>query len=80
MSNFRLTRHAAEQARNKGFDIDAVYRAANNPAITYESGRFPGQWRHVRDGIVAVVDPVTGNIITVYQNVVMTPMRPDQKG
>ena len=33
MSNFRLTRHAAEQARNKGFDIDAMQQLAKDLGV-----------------------------------------------
>jgi len=73
-----MTRHAARQAAMKGFDPAAIYRAANFPAITYENGRFPGQWRHIRDGVVAVVDPENSTIITVYQNVIETALRADQ--
>lgn len=75
---YRLSRHAAQQADAKGFDLDAIFRAANSPSVTYENGRFPGQWRHIRDGIVAVVDPATGVIITIYRNVVETALRADQ--
>jgi len=78
VQTFQLSRHAARQAAAKGFDAAAIYRAANNPAITYENYRFPGQWRHIRDGIVTVVDPATGTIITAYSNVVETALRADQ--
>lgn len=77
---YRITHHAARQAAVKGFAIDAVIRAAQSPSITYPSGkRHPGQVRHIRDGIVAVVDPVTATVVTVYENVRETALRPDQR-
>ena len=73
-----LTRHASEQAVAKGFGVDAVLNAARSPQITYESMRVPGQYRHVSGRIVAVVDPVDRRVITVYENVTETDVRPDQ--
>ena len=79
ISNYRLTAHALRQSLAKGFNPDAVLRAASDPAITYANGRYVGQVRHIRDGIVAVVDPTAHSVITVYANVVETDLRPDQK-
>ena len=78
-NTYRLTRHAYEQARAKGFSTEAVLRAAQDPTVTYANGRFAGQMRHIRDGIVAIVDPTSGAVITVYANVTETALRPDQK-
>lgn len=76
---FTLTAHAIKQANEKGFPVEAVLSAADFPGITYDNGRFPGQRRHIRGDIVAVVDPVKQTVITVYKNVVETDLRPDQK-
>jgi len=70
--------HAERQAKSKGFTLAAVLEAANNPSISYPSGRFPGQLRRIRDGIVAVCDPMTWVVVTVYENVVETSVRADQ--
>ena len=75
---YRLTRHAWDQAISKGFDRAAVLLAAGDPTVTYENGRYPGQYRHIRDGIVAVVDRDRETIVTVYANVRETALRPDQ--
>lgn len=75
---FTTTFHADKMIAEKGFDPVAVFRAANDPSVTYDNGRHPGQRRHIRDGIVAVVDPASRKIITVYKNVVETDLRPDQ--
>lgn len=72
-----LTRHAGVQAMKKGIAFDAVLRAANEPTVTYEH-RIEGQHRHIRGGIVAVVDRDTEKVITVYANIVATPLRQDQ--
>lgn len=73
-----LRGHARKQALLKGFDPVDVLRAANDPAHTYPNGRYPNQRRHVRDGIVAVVDVTNQQIVTVYADQQETPLRPDQ--
>lgn len=78
MQSFRVTRHAEAQAKAKGFDMTAVIRAAVSPSITYANGRYEGQMRHIRDGIVAVVDTRSRTIVTVYANVTETALRADQ--
>ena len=78
-SQYSLAPHAAKQATMKGFDHSAVLAAANSPVHTYPNGRFPGQMRHVKDGIVAVVDPSRGHIVTVYQDQKETALRADQQ-
>lgn len=75
---FILTHHAKGQAAAKGLSIEAVLEAANDPSVTYANGRFAGQMRHIRGGIVAVVDPAKRVVITVYANVVETDARADQ--
>jgi hypothetical protein len=76
---YTLHPHAARQATEKGFDHSAVLNAANDPAHAYPNGRYPDQKRHVRDGIVAVVDPGRKQVITVYEDQTETALRPDQK-
>lgn len=75
---FFMHPHARKQARMKGFPEQDVLSAANDPDTTYENGRYPGQMRHIKGGIVAVVDPVRGEVVTVYENVKKTALRPDQ--
>jgi hypothetical protein len=77
-SGFTLSGHAAQQARAKGFSEDAVIDAANNHSVRYANGRYPGQFRHIKDDIVAVVHPESRKIVTVYENVRETELRPDQ--
>jgi hypothetical protein len=75
---YRLTYHAQQQATAKGWSSAQVLEAANRPQHTSPSSRFPGQWRHVRGEIVAVVDPADHRVITVYQDVRETSVRADQ--
>lgn len=75
---YRLNPHAAKQVAAKGFKTEDVLAAANDPCHTYDNGRYVGQKRHVRGGIVAVVDPVRRVVITVYQDQCKTPAREDQ--
>lgn len=78
-SGFTLSGHAAQQARAKGWSHSDVLAAANDPHTTYENGRYPGQMRHIRNDLVAVVHPESKTVVTVYQNVTETDLRPDQK-
>jgi hypothetical protein len=75
---YTLSGHAAQQARAKGWAEDDVLHAANNHEVAYENGRFPDQMRHIRGDIVAVVHPASKKVVTVYQNVTETALRPDQ--
>jgi hypothetical protein len=75
---YRLTYHAQQQAAQKGWSSAQVLEAANRPQQTTPSSRFPGQWRHVRGSIVAIVDPADRRVITVYQDVAETALRADQ--
>jgi hypothetical protein len=75
---YRLTYHAQKQAALKGWSSAQVLEAANRPQHTSQSSRFPGQWRHVRGEIVAIVDPTDRRVITVYRDVQETALRSDQ--
>lgn len=72
----QFTAHALTKI---GTDSDLhrrVFEAATNPAVRYESRMNGGGFRHIKDGIVAVVD--RGAVITFYVDQVETPLRPDQ--
>jgi hypothetical protein len=75
---YRLTYHAQQQAAAKGWTSEDVLLAANSPLHTYPSGRVPGQVRHVRGDLVAIVDPAERRVVTVYQDVAETAVRKDQ--
>jgi hypothetical protein len=75
---YTLSGHAAQQARAKGWSEDAVLNAANNHEVAYDNGRYHDQKRHIRGDIVAVVHPQSKKVVTVYQNVTETALRPDQ--
>lgn len=75
---YHLHPHATKQATLKGINPAHVLHAANDPKHTYDNGRYPGQKRHVRDGIVAVVDPARKEVLTVYKDQEETAIRPDQ--
>jgi hypothetical protein len=75
---YHLTPHAASQAAAKGWSEADVLAAADDPDLVTENRRYPGQRRHVRGDLVAVVDPAEHTVVTVYLNVTRTPLRPDQ--
>jgi hypothetical protein len=71
------TFHLTKQAEAKGFDINEVMRAANDPSVRYPSRNHPGQHMHVRGKYVVVVEGNTA--ITTFLNITPTPLRPDQR-
>lgn len=75
-----ITRHAAEQAKAKGFTARETWLAMIDPDVTYPSNpkKYPGQVRRIRGNIVAVVDEAKNIAITFYENVVETDLRADQ--
>ena len=75
---FTFSVHAVKQAQAKGMDLAAVRDAAQDPTITYANGRYAGQMRHIKGSIVAVVDPAKQIVVTVYENMTETALRPDQ--
>lgn len=78
-SRYSLSPHAANQAAMKGWQHHEILAAANDPHTTYANGRYPGQMRHIRGDIVAVVDPDRKKVVTVYKNVEETALRSDQR-
>jgi hypothetical protein len=78
MAQLILSKHCVLQAREKGIDLQAIRDAAINPDVTYESNRYPGQYKYIKGDICAVVDPERAIVITVFLNVVRTPLRKDQ--
>lgn len=74
-----ITEHAKTQAQAKGWTAEQVYLAAVDPDVSYPSRNHPGQERRIRDGLVAVVDPVRDAVITVYLHCERTPLRADQR-
>lgn len=83
MRKFVLSTHAYNKINGDAALATAVLDAADNPAVSYgvtnqrnTSGKR--QERHIRNGIVAVVDPVAQKVITFYADVVETDLRDDQ--
>ncbi len=79
---FRLhaTDHALNQIIQKGFEVEEIREVFNNPVKLYRNGKYEGQYRVTGNGICLVGKP-KGNVftlITVYEDGVMTPPRPDQ--
>jgi hypothetical protein len=79
--DYRLTAHAItkiKQAEDPEVLRQQVMLAAAQPKVRYESRKGAGvSFRHIRDGIVAVVSPA-GLVITFYIDQEETPLRPDQ--
>lgn len=73
----RITAHAKEQAAAKGFSPRDVWLAHTDPDVAYPS-KEPNRVRHIRGGIVVVIDPRDNTAITVHANIIETPLREDQ--
>jgi hypothetical protein len=79
---FRLhaTDHALKQILQKGFAVEKIREVFENPVKLYKNGKYEGQYRVTGNGICLVGKPKgnTFTLITVYEDGVMTPPRPDQ--
>jgi hypothetical protein len=71
-----ITAHASRKIGSDTALHTRVMLAATQPTVRYESRRNGGGFRHIRAGIVAVVD--RGSLITFYVDQEETPLRPDQ--
>lgn len=74
----KILDHAVRQAFAKGFPLNAVVEAIDNPQLRYANTRYPNQWYHCRDGIAVIVDEDRWVAITVWADRQYTPRRPDQ--
>lgn len=73
-----LTSHVVEQAKAKGFSLENLIMVADEPSTVYESRRYPGQVKHIRDGLCVAVDPADKRVITVFVDQDFTERRADQ--
>jgi len=76
---YRLGRHILEQAAAKGISLEALVAAVDKPITAYESFRYPGQRKHIRDGICVAVDIAEKSAVTVFIDKEYTEVREDQK-
>jgi len=77
----RATHHAIKQIFEKKFSLDRIQRVFDNPVKLYKNGKYEGQYRVTGEGLCLVGKPNANGIftlITVYEDGVMTPPRPDQ--
>jgi predicted house-cleaning NTP pyrophosphatase (Maf/HAM1 superfamily) len=75
-----FTRHATETAIAKRISVDAIRSCFTDTSEYYASGSHPGQYRMTGSGVCLVGTPQgdTFNVITLYLDRVITPLRPDQ--
>jgi hypothetical protein len=74
----KLTYHAIVTAKSKGFSPVDVLDVANRPASRYPSKNHPGQYRHTGRGLCCVISEDGLKVVTVYQDGIITPLRPEQ--
>lgn len=81
-AGFRLhaTDHALMQILQKGFAVEKIRQVFENPVKLYKNGKYEGQFRITGDGLCLVGKPKgnTFTLITVYEDGILTPPRPDQ--
>lgn len=75
---YSLSEHVIEQAQAKGFSLEQLIETVDSPLTAYESRRYPGQMKHIRDGLCVAVDPEAKKAITVFVDMEYTELRPDQ--
>lgn len=68
VNGFTITRHAQERMEKRGMTLAILADILQNPAITYESGKFPGQMRYVKGDYCVCVDPIRKVIPTLFYN------------
>lgn len=73
-----VSEHAERQAVAKGWTRDDIIAAVDWPDTQYPSMKYPGQVRMIKGDLCVVCDPAANRVVTVYKNVVETPLRPDQ--
>jgi len=74
------TDHALNQILQKEFSVETIQQTFANPEKVYPNGKYKGQFRVTGNGLCLVGKPKgnTFTLITVYEDGVMTPPRPDQ--
>lgn len=76
INEVKFSEHFKRQFRAKGFTTAQVREAIENPYKITDVRRYPGQKRYCGGGIAIVM---RGNVaITLYEDGVVTPLRPDQ--
>jgi hypothetical protein len=79
---FRIhaTDHALKQILEKGFPVERIQETFQAPEKIYRNGKYEGQFRVTGNGLCLVGKPkgTTFTLITVYEDGVLTPPRPDQ--
>lgn len=75
---YTMTSHLIKQAKGKGFSLQNLIDTIDAPSTVYESRRYPGQVKHVRDGLCVAVDQKSKHAITVFVDQEFTERRPDQ--
>ena len=73
-----MTAHALRTVADKGINLDDVRAVWKDPDVQYPSNRHPGQHKRIGRGLCLACDDVTGKVITVFVDQVVTPLRPDQ--
>jgi hypothetical protein len=68
--------HFKRQFRAKGFTTAQVREAIEHPYKVTDVRRYPGQKRRCGGGVAIVMDGMRA--ITIYEDGVVTPLRPDQ--
>lgn len=67
-NQIKVSRHAAERAKQRGTSLAALINVVLDPSLVYESKKFPGQMRYVKGDYCVAFDPKTMVIITVFYN------------
>lgn len=74
------TTHSLKMILSKGFTGEQISSTFRNPSSVYASRNHPGQYRVTGNGVCLVGVPQGDKfrLITVYEDRVITALRPDQ--
>lgn len=81
-TEYVITPHFEDVLRKKGFSLEDALAACRNPKKRTSVSRHPHQWRFCGAGLAVIVDYTNKKkpeLVTVYLDGVITPLREDQK-
>lgn len=73
-----FSEHAVKQIRAKGFTAEQLFGALTDPRDVTVVRDYHGQKRWCGSGVALVIDVRRMHVVTVYADMIRTPLREDQ--
>ena len=78
IEGLKFSDHAKKQALAKGFTPEQIFEALTNPRAVVDVRQYVGQKRWCGGGVALVINTKNHTVVTMYADMVRTPLRPDQ--